>query len=132
VSVRGLAVGRHSSGVTSDHSVLTFGFADGSVGTIIYAAGGDGSLAKERFEAFGGGKALVMDDFLVTEFHDKGRSRSFKSGKRDKGFTQEIQAFCQEILAGGAASMPFAEVEAVSRASILAARSLQTGEVYQF
>ncbi len=132
VSARGLAVGRHSSGITSDQSVLTFSFADGSVGTIVYAAGGDGSLAKERFEAFGGGKALVMDDFLVTQFHAKGRSRTFKSGKRDKGFTQEIQQFCREVLDGGAPSMPFEQIEAVSRASILAARSLQTGEDYRF
>jgi hypothetical protein len=127
-----MAIGSHSSGITSDQSILSFRFADGSVGTIVYAAGGDGSLAKERFEAFGGGKALVMDDFLTTEFHENGRARRFKSGKRDKGFTQEMQQFCTEILDGGKSSMSFEEIEAVSRACILAARGVQTGEEYLF
>ena len=131
VSVSGVAIGSHPSGITSDQSVLTFGFADGSVGTLIYAAGGDGSLDKERFEAFGAGKALVMEDFLVTRFHENGRVRSFKSGKRDKGFTREMEQFCREVRQGGAPSMPWAEIEAVSRATILAARSLQTGESYR-
>lgn len=130
VAARGMAIGSHSSGITSDQSVLTFRFADGSVGTIVYAAGGDGSLAKERFEALGCGKALVMDDFLTTEFHEGGRSRRFRSGKRDKGFAQEMQQFCREIMEGGEPSMSYEEIEAVSRACILAAQSVQTGEEY--
>ncbi len=130
VAARGMAIGSHSSGITSDQSILSFRFADGSVGTIVYAAGGDGSLAKERFEAFGGGKALVMDDFLTTDFHESGRSRRFKSGKRDKGFAQEMQSFCKEIIEGGVPSMSFEDIEAVSRACILAAQSLRSGEEY--
>ena len=85
VLVRGLAAENQTTGIKEDHSVLSFRFEDGSVGTIIYAAGGEKSLAKERFEAFGDGKALVMDDFLVSEFYDKGRCRRFRSSKRDKG-----------------------------------------------
>jgi predicted dehydrogenase len=130
VSVRGSAIGRHSSGITDDQCILTFRFANGSVGTLIYAAGGDKALAKERFEAFGAGRALVMDDFLVTEFHEGGASRRFKTGKRDKGFAAEMAAFCSEVAQGGAPSMSFAEIRAVSRACILGARSLQTGEEY--
>lgn len=128
--VRGLAVGRHSSGITEDHSVLTLGFEDGSVGTVVYAAGGDKALAKERFEAFGGGRSLVLDDFLVSEFYADGRVRRFKSGKRDKGFAGEMAAFAGEVARGGPHSMSFDEIEAVTRISILAARSLRTGEEY--
>lgn len=129
-SVQGRAIGTHSSGITEDQCVLTFTFGDGSVGTLIYAAGGDKSLAKERFEAFGAGKSLVMDDFLVTEFHENGTRKRFKSPKRDKGFAAEMRQFCREAGEGAAASMPLEDIVAVSRACILAARSLQTGEEY--
>jgi hypothetical protein len=87
-------------------------------------------LSKERFEAFGSGKALTLDDFLVTETFEGGRRRAFKSGTRDKGFAQEMAGFCREILSGAPAAMPFGEIEAVSRACILARRSLQTGDEY--
>ena len=33
VAARGMAIGSHSSGITSDQSILSFRFADGSVGT---------------------------------------------------------------------------------------------------
>jgi predicted dehydrogenase len=132
VAARGRRIAGHSSGVTSDQCVLTFGFADGSVGTIVYAAGGDGSLAKERFEALGAGRALVMDDFLVTTMHQGGRVGRHKTGKRDKGFAAEMAAFCAEVAEGGPPSMTFAEIAAVTRGTILAARSLDTGEDYEF
>jgi predicted dehydrogenase len=129
-TVRGVSIARHSSGITADQCVITLGFRDGSVGTLIYAAGGDKTLAKERFEAFGAGKAIVMDDFLTTEFYSGGKSRRFRTRKRDKGFAREIGEFLREVTQGGEGSMPFAEIQAVSRAAILAARSLQTGEEY--
>ncbi|QOJ32004.1 MAG: Gfo/Idh/MocA family oxidoreductase [Gammaproteobacteria bacterium] len=130
VRVRGIAIGRHATGITSDQCILTFGFADGSVGTLVYAAGGDAALAKERFEAFGDGRALVLDDFLVTELYQGGRRRLFKSGKRDKGFAAEMAQFRREVLEGVAPSQSLERLEAVSRACILGARSLQTGDEY--
>jgi len=130
-TVRGQAIARHSSGITEDQCIITFTFADGSVGTLVYAAGGDKALAKERFEAFGAGRSLVMDDFLVTEFYEGGARRRFRSGKRDKGFAAEMNQFCREAGEGAAPSMAFDDIVAVSRACILAARSLQTGEDYE-
>ena len=132
VSVRGLRIGQHGSGITVDQCVLTFGFADGSVGTLIYTAGGDNALAKERFEAFGGGLALTMDDFLVTDCFRGGKLTRHKSGKRDKGFAAEMAQFSSEVQQGGVASMPFAEIAAVTRACLEAVRCLETGEEHKF
>lgn len=130
VRVRALPIARHSTGITSDQCILTFGFADGSVGTLIYAAGGDAGLAKERFEAFGDGRALVLEDFLATEMYRGGRRRLFKSGKRDKGFAAEMAQFRREVAEGAAPAQSLERLEAVSRACILAARSVQTGDEY--
>jgi len=130
--VRAVAIGRHSTGITSDQCILTFGFADGSVGTLIYAAGGDAGLAKERFEAFGDGRALVLEDFLVTEMYRGGYRRVFKTGKRDKGFAAEMAQFRREVVEGAAPSQSLERLGAVSKACILGARSLQTGDEYSW
>lgn len=129
VSVRGVRVGSHSSGITDDQAILSFVFADGSVGSVVYAAGGSTALAKERLEVFGGGRSLVLDDFVVSEFYSGGKSTRFKSGRRDKGFAGEMAEFLAVVRDGAQPSMRLSEIVAVSRAAIRAARSLNSGEV---
>ncbi len=114
-----------------DQCVLSFGFADGSTGTIIYTSGGDTALAKERFEAHGDGKSLTMDDFALTECYAHGKKTRFSSGKRDKGFQQELACFVDAVEKGLPPPVKFDELYAVTRACILAVRSLQTGAVYE-
>jgi predicted dehydrogenase len=53
-----------------------------------------------------------------------------RHAKRDKGFTEEMARFVQAIEQGGPPVMPFDQIEAVTRACLLAVRSLQTGETY--
>ncbi len=130
VSVHARSIARHATGITDDQSILSFGFACGSVGTVIYAAGGDTAVAKERLELFGDGRSVILDDFMTTEFYRSGRRTVFKSGKRDKGFDEEIRRFIRGVREGGAPAIPFGEIEAVTRACILAARSLRTGRTY--
>jgi predicted dehydrogenase len=130
VSVHGRRIGRHDSGIVDDQSLFSFAFADGSIGTVVYAAGGDPALAKERFEVFGDGKSLVMDDFTVTEFYADGRKTAFKSGRQDKGFRAEMTRWAQSVVRGEAPVMSFGQIQAVTRACILAVRSLRTGQVY--
>lgn len=131
VSVRGVRIGRHSSGITDDQAILSFTFADGSVGSVVYAAGGSTMLAKERLEVFGEGRSLVLDDFLVTDCYAGGKHTRFKSGKRDKGFAGEMAEFVALVRDGAPPSMSLAETVAVSRAAIRAARSLTSGEVLE-
>jgi predicted dehydrogenase len=130
LSVRGTMIGRHSSGITEDQCILELRFADGSIGTLVYAAGGDKSAPKENFAAYGAGRALVIEEFVTTEFFEGGTRRQFRTGRRDKGFAAEMQQFCQEVARGGESSMAFEDIVAVTRACILATRSLRTGEEY--
>jgi predicted dehydrogenase len=131
VSVHALRIGYHSSGLRDDQSILSCAFADGSIGTLIYAAGGDAALAKERFEAFGDGKSLVMDDFTVSEFYAEGKRTTFKLGKRDKGFQGEMSRFVRSIVQGAGEEPAFEEIHAVTRACLLAVESLRTGQTYR-
>ncbi|MHB8481560.1 MAG: bi-domain-containing oxidoreductase [Nitrospiria bacterium] len=129
-SVHAMSVSQSTSRLTDDQSILLFTFKDGSIGTVIYTAGGDTSLSKERFEAFGDGRSLVMDDFVRSEFYSTGKKTVFKTGKRDKGFKTEMTLFVQSILQGEMPMMSFAGIEAVTRASLLAVKSMRTGRIY--
>lgn len=130
ISVHARRISRHSSGIMDDQSILTMTFGDGSIGTVVYSAGGDTALPKERFEAFGEGKALILDDFVLSEFYAGGKKTVFKSGKRDKGFQAEMVRFVQAIVQGEVPPMPFHEIRAVTQASLLAVRSFRTGQIY--
>src|SRR5262249_33944339 len=81
-AVSAVAIARHDSGVTDDQAIITLEFADGSIGTLVYAAGGDRGLPKERFEAFGDGRAAALDDFRSTEMWQRGRRTRFRTGRQ--------------------------------------------------
>jgi predicted dehydrogenase len=130
-SISARRIARHSSGFTDDQSLFVLSFADGSIGTLVYTAGGDGSLPKERFEAFGDGRAAVLDDFCVTELYENGARTRFSSSKRDKGFHAEMVSFVTPLLQGGPPAVPFEQVARVTRACLLAMKSLQDGQTYE-
>jgi len=130
VSVHARRIGAHDSGITDDQSLLSLSFRDGSIGTVIYTAGGEGGVAKERLEAFGDGKALIMDDFTRTEFYAGGRKRAFTTRGRDKGFQAEMARLVQSLVEGKESAIPFDEIYATTRVCLLAVKSLQTGRNY--
>ena len=132
VSVHTRAIATHSSGITDDQCVITLTFGDGSVGTILYTGGGDVGLSKERFEAFGDGRSLTMDDFSISHFYHHRKVVKFKTSTRDKGFAHEMAAFVDEVLKSGTPSMAFAEIAATTRACLYAVKSLRTGQAYSF
>ncbi len=76
----------------SDRLAAVLRFADGSVGSLVYAGDGDARLAKERVEAFGGGLSAVIDDFKRLELYRGGR-RSVVKQAQDKGHRAEIARF---------------------------------------
>jgi len=59
---------------SADDVVLTLRFADGSLGTIVYASGGDRSMPKEQLEVLGGGRAATLEDFRALRVHAGGRA----------------------------------------------------------
>ncbi|MGC3973875.1 MAG: bi-domain-containing oxidoreductase [Nitrospira sp.] len=123
-------IGKHSSDITQDQCSITLSFDDGSIGTILYSAEGNAGLSKERFEAHADGRSLVMDDFLETSFYEGSHRRIFKTAKRDKGFAEEMASFVQAVESGSPPVIPFHQIEAVTRACLLAVRSLQSGARY--
>jgi predicted dehydrogenase len=124
------AIGMPNGGVYNDDNVtLTIDFSDGSVGTIIYAAGGDTAMAKERVEVFGGGRSAVLDDFRRLDTVHGGRSRSSRSRfSQDKGHLAQWEAFRDMVVQGVAPAISLTELVATTLTTFRALESLQTGQ----
>ncbi|HEU5101197.1 MAG TPA: bi-domain-containing oxidoreductase, partial [Roseiflexaceae bacterium] len=82
----------------ADNLCAQIRFAEGSVGSILYATGGDKTFPKERVEAFGGGRVAVLDDFRVLDMVKAGRRRRERQLlKQDKGHASELDVFVRAV-----------------------------------
>ncbi|MFP4323994.1 MAG: bi-domain-containing oxidoreductase, partial [Anaerolineales bacterium] len=66
-------------GVSMDEVVIIIHFEDGSVGSVIYGAGGDKAFGKERIEIIGDGRVAVLDDFRALELVHNGKRQVQKA-----------------------------------------------------
>jgi predicted dehydrogenase/threonine dehydrogenase-like Zn-dependent dehydrogenase len=117
-------LGRYSE----DNILLSFTFADGSLGTLAYLANGDKAFPKERLEVFCEGRAAVLDDFRTLELVNHGRRSVVRSMlHQDKGHRAEWQAFVHAILTTGEPPIPYDQVVGVTRASFAALQAIRSG-----
>jgi polar amino acid transport system substrate-binding protein len=84
-------------GSLDDSAAITLSMSDGSIASIVYAAGGDTSIAKERCEVFCRGSYAVIDDFKTGSFVREGKEVKLGGGPRDKGHEAEISAFVEAV-----------------------------------
>jgi len=114
---------------SDDNLTIQLEFANGSQGTITYAANGDKACSKERVEVFGGGGVGVLEDFRELELSRGGRKQSERSRlSQDKGHRAEWEAFARTLREGGSSPIAFEEIVAVSLATLRALASRRLGE----
>jgi predicted dehydrogenase/threonine dehydrogenase-like Zn-dependent dehydrogenase len=111
------AIGPEGGWDRADNLVIGVSFGDGSVGSILYSAMGDPSLSKERYEVFCEGKIAIIDNWRTLEVTSRGKTKTTRALRADKGHADEVQAFVRSCRTGIAA-MPWESVEAVSRATL--------------
>lgn len=117
-----------SSRYSGDNFNVVLRFADGSQGSLTYAANGDRAYAKERIEVFGGGVTAVLDDFRQLELIRLGKKNTEHSAlKQDKGHVEEWRAFAASVRSGKEAPIPFEEIVASTLATLCARQSIQMG-----
>ncbi len=116
-----------SSPPVADDVLVTLALADGSAGSIAYAAGGDHSLPKERLEVMGDGKAAVLDDFARLTLHAGGRASTVVKGRQDKGHGAELKAFLDVVVHGGPSPIDPEEAAHVTRVTFAAVESARAG-----
>ena len=114
VATRSIGVARGNGG-----SAVLVGFADGSVGELLYLEGAAPGLPKERIEVHGGGASGRIDDFVRGEIQDGGRKRSLAG--RGKGHAELVSAVLRCVKEGGPAPTPPGVLLQVSRAVLVAA-----------
>jgi predicted dehydrogenase len=108
-----------------DTATITLRFECGSIGTINYFANGHHSLPKERLEAFGGGRAMVLENFLKLTCYGWPQTSGHNLWRQNKGQEACVAAFVEAIRKGDASPIPFEELMEVSRVTIDIARALE-------
>lgn len=107
---------------TGDTASLNLTFADGSIGTIHYFANGHRGFAKERIEAFAGGRILQLDNFRRLRGYGWPGFSSMSSGGQDKGQKACAAAFFSAWARGPNTCLPIDQIIEVSAAAIRATR----------
>lgn len=118
---------RGAGGEADDSLAATIRFADGSLGTILYCATGDRSLAKEYVEVYGGGSTFVIEDFRTWRLHRKERSRRTKRLEQDKGHRAEMEHLVSVLTEGLAPRLSCEEAARSTLVTLALEDCLRTG-----
>jgi predicted dehydrogenase len=108
-----------------DNVSVNLGFANGSVGVILYVADGSPKVPKERLEAFTADRTAILDDYRMLELFGDRRRRNVRSRRRDKGHQEEVDAFLRGV-ERGEPPVTLAEIVNVSQATLAIIESMRT------
>jgi predicted dehydrogenase len=118
-----------TSGLALDDTVtITLEMSDGSLGTIHYFANGNPSMPKERVEVFSSGVCAELINFRSLKVHGASAPGRRRYLNQVKGFGEETQAVVSAVAEGRPAPIPFEQIYAVSRASVLAVQAVAAGK----
>jgi predicted dehydrogenase len=127
VRVSAHAIGPGGGWDRADNLVMGLSFGDGSVGTIVYTAMGDPSVSKERYEVMCEGKVSVLDNWRTLEITSRGKTKTSRALKADKGYTGELRAFADACRRGEGSPTTWASIHAVTQATFAAERAWRDG-----
>jgi len=116
----------HVAGAIDDSTVINLKMADGSIATIVYAASGDRSVAKERVEIFCDHSVALIDDFSRGSFSHERKATRLGKNSQDKGHAAEIAAFFDAARGIGPAPIELESLVATTLASFAAVEAANT------
>lgn len=111
--------------VSEDNVSITLGFADGSMGTILYLANGSAQFPKERIEVFCSGGILQLDNYRALRGFGWPSFKSERAWKQDKGQGDCAIAFGKAV-EGGEPAIPVEELFEVASATLEAAKLVRS------
>lgn len=109
----------------SDTVTINLQFANGSVGSVCYFANGPKRMRKEHIEVFKDGQCAVIEDFRELTFHTARGAKRSKLFSQDKGQRPMVGEFIEAVRRGGASPIPYAEIAAVTEATLRILESLR-------
>jgi predicted dehydrogenase/threonine dehydrogenase-like Zn-dependent dehydrogenase len=107
---------------------VTIRFADGSLGAVTYATGGDGRFPKETIDVTGGGRNARLDNFTRATVWGRGGKDTKRTLGQDKGQKAQLAAFVAAVRGGGAMPIGWESLVATTRATIAVGTSVSTGK----
>ena len=120
-TVSASTVARNAGGGFVDDSIaIRMSMTDGSVASIIYAASGDTSVAKEYVEIFADRSVAMIEDYKSGFFVKGGKKTRLGGGSQDKGHANEIESFINAARGRGAAPISIESLAATSLACFAA------------
>ena len=79
--------------------------ADGSVGTVLYAASGDAAMPKERVEVLGRGRSAMLDNYQsLTTWAGNRKKRARRRSRSTRATPSEVARWIESLVAPGAAA----------------------------
>jgi predicted dehydrogenase/threonine dehydrogenase-like Zn-dependent dehydrogenase len=126
VTATGFASDPALARAATDNFSLQIRFADGSVGTVNYAADAPNGPGKERFETSAPDTYAVIEDFRGGAVWSGRRKRSIGGRKQDKGFRRQFELI-RRVIDGEQPAPPPDGYLLSTMATLAAARSLETG-----
>ena len=108
-----------------DVTIITLGFADGSVGSVHYFANGAASFPKERVEVFMGEKILQLDNFRKLKGYGFKDFKNLDLWQQDKGHKACAKAFLDAIVNGQPCPIDYAQLYEVAKVTIDVAQQLE-------
>jgi polar amino acid transport system substrate-binding protein len=109
-----------------DSTVILLSMSDGSIASIVYAASGDSSVAKERVEIFCDRSVATIDDFRTGSFTQDRKTAKLGRSAQDKGHAAEVAAFLEAARIGAGAPIELESLVATTLASFAAIESVRT------
>ncbi len=116
--------------INEDNVSINIKFSDGSIGTILYFANGDSSVAKEYCEVYCERSTAIMNNFESVSLFKAGKSKIVKSDGK-KGIEEEVLQTISSIKKGKNMPIEFDELIAVTKATFAAVDSLKSGNIVQ-
>jgi predicted dehydrogenase len=113
--------------VNSDNVSIILKLEDGSVGQILYTAGGDKAFSRERYELFSENSVCVIDDFKEAFLIKDGAKRKDRRINQDIGYQGELTLFFDAIRHGGPPPVAFENYINSTLATLKAIQSIEKG-----
>ncbi len=115
------------AGTIDDSTVISMSMTDGSIASIIYAANGDPSVAKERIEILCDGSVATIDDFRTAAFVRDRKTTKLGRSRQDKGHAAEVAAFLEAARGHSDAPIELESLIATTLTSFAAVESARIG-----
>jgi len=102
-------------------------FENGSTGVIAYYSNGATKLSKEYIEIYSSGTTAIISDFKKLEIYGEGKTFKKKLINQNKGQSQMVKSFFEDLLKTGKTPIDFSEIYSVFKATFKVIESIKNG-----